>query len=332
MPDRGPDNAGSTPSRSNRWTLALAVLGTASATLGTLINWAGGSRGLFVDILLAGLCGCALVCLRRGRSLGYTPWIVGGVLLGASLVADLRVTAWPFAAALAFVFAGVIDRSHNRSRLTTRLLLVCASGIVNASILWGPLVFQHPPVVAAEFEAKELRMQTLLSDAPLHDVWAAHLRGGPSGLTMRDTRMLLIEGFRHNRITAFIALAAVRGVLGSLFGWDDRDCRDTATSYVDELSASDRDRSLTNPGDSLFVYTFEYEALLELRNCTVHAFIGMVLEPVRGGYTIYWAFYVKPVGWITPLYMALIRPFRHTVVYPSIVEGIEREWEQRWNY
>lgn len=311
--------------------LALAGLGTLITVVGTLVNWATGPRGLMIDVLLVGLCSSALIYFGQGLWLRYTPWMTAGALLGASLVSVLKIAPWPFAAALAFAAAGLINGRSRRPRLPALMVLVAVSAVVNASLVWVPVIYKHWPASAAEFEAKELRMHTLVSDVPLYDVWVAHLPGGPTGLTMLDVRWLLVDGFRHNRLAAYIAVAAARGILGHLFGWDSGECHDPAISYTHRLSAADRERSLTTPGDSLFVYTFEQEALLELTNCTVHAFIGMALEPEDDGYTIHWAFYVKRVGWITPFYMALIQPFRHFIVYPSTIQVIEDDWSERWN-
>src|SRR2546425_8864317 len=36
--------------------------------------------------------------------------------------------------------------------------------------------------------------------------------------------------------------------------------------------------------------------------------------------------YVKPVTRLTPLYMALIDPFRRFIVYPAIGRRIQRDW------
>jgi hypothetical protein len=41
---------------------------------------------------------------------------------------------------------------------------------------------------------------------------------------------------------------------------------------------------------------------------------------------LYWAVYVKPVSWLTPVYMAVIEPFRRFVVYPAILRQIRRAW------
>ena len=39
--------------------------------------------------------------------------------------------------------------------------------------------------------------------------------------------------------------------------------------------------------------------------------------------------YVKPRGKLGAAYMALIRPFRHRVVYPALMRRWERAWRRR---
>jgi hypothetical protein len=41
---------------------------------------------------------------------------------------------------------------------------------------------------------------------------------------------------------------------------------------------------------------------------------------------LYWAIYVKPVGRLTPVYLALIDPFRRFVVYPALIRDIQAVW------
>jgi hypothetical protein len=45
-----------------------------------------------------------------------------------------------------------------------------------------------------------------------------------------------------------------------------------------------------------------------------------------GGYRGQMAVLVKPNGHLGSAYMAAIRPFRHLIVYPQMIRGIEREW------
>jgi hypothetical protein len=49
----------------------------------------------------------------------------------------------------------------------------------------------------------------------------------------------------------------------------------------------------------------------------------------EGRYQGQMAVYVKPRGGFGAAYMALIRPFRHRVVYPALMRRIERAWNAR---
>jgi hypothetical protein len=74
------------------------------------------------------------------------------------------------------------------------------------------------------------------------------------------------------------------------------------------------------------VYLFPEEALGEVRNATVHAFSHMAIRRTAPGYRFYWAIYVKSVSRFTPVYMALIEPFRRFVVYPAILRRLRVSW------
>ncbi len=41
------------------------------------------------------------------------------------------------------------------------------------------------------------------------------------------------------------------------------------------------------------------------------------------------AVYVKPRGAFGRAYMAMIKPFRHWVVYPAMMRQLERAWDAR---
>ena len=47
-------------------------------------------------------------------------------------------------------------------------------------------------------------------------------------------------------------------------------------------------------------------------------------------YRLYGGVYVQPVSRLTPLYMALIDPFRRFIVYPAVLRRIRRAWEERY--
>jgi hypothetical protein len=79
------------------------------------------------------------------------------------------------------------------------------------------------------------------------------------------------------------------------------------------------------------LYVLADEALSEIHNATVHAFLALALTPSPGGYTLYFAVYVKPVSRFTMLYMALIDPFRRLVVYPAFIRHAQQRWSRMYS-
>jgi hypothetical protein len=52
----------------------------------------------------------------------------------------------------------------------------------------------------------------------------------------------------------------------------------------------------------------------------------MAIRRTASGYRFYWAIYVKSVSRFTPVYMALIEPFRRFAVYPAILRRLRASW------
>ena len=185
-------------------------------------------------------------------------------------------------------------------------------------------------VPAEEFRALDLEVHAFLADVALQDVSAVDLPGGGPDRTISDVRALLsADGARTHSVPVRI-LFALRLRLGRCFGWDRTTHEPAALSYVEKLSDDQRERSIAEPGsaDGIFrlLYLFPDEALGEVRNATVHAFSCMTIQPTASGYRFYWAIYVKNVSWLTPVYMALIEPFRRFVVYPAILRRLRISW------
>lgn len=182
----------------------------------------------------------------------------------------------------------------------------------------------------AEFRKLDLRCHALLRDVPLHDVWAIPLRNGGPGRTVRDVRALM---FRDRASVAVRGLSAIRSALGRAFGWDDARHDPPEASFLHRLTEAERSRSQVPPGtrEGSFrvLYLFDEEALLEARNATVHGFVALALIHRQNGYTAYMGIYVRPVSYLTPLYMALIDPFRRFVVYPALGRQLQRAWAGR---
>jgi hypothetical protein len=318
------------PIRPSRVSLTLAFSGSVVAIVAALLHLRTAQGALVLDLCIVALC-CPYILLNsRGQLRLWIPWISAGAFLGASVIGVLGIAPFALLAAGLYVAVGKADRTTKRPRMSARIAVLILAAAANGGFLWLLIFSEHRPVPTAEYLAKDLRAHALLEDVPLHDVWVAHLDGGPDSLDMLEVREMLIDGFRHDRNTGFLAAAAIRGVLGRVLGWDEDHCRSSSSSFVHRLTDVDRARSIAPPGEDFFVYTFENEAVIEIINCTVHALIVMLLEPVDGGHTVYWAFYVKPIGGITSFYMGLIQPFRIVIIYPSIIEGVEREWKKRW--
>jgi hypothetical protein len=186
-----------------------------------------------------------------------------------------------------------------------------------------------------EFLALDLRCHTLLGDAPLHDVWAIDLAGGGPDRTMADVDAVANPGRLGTPPPVVRALFAVRAAVGRALGWDRPRHEHAETSYARRLDDADLARSQVKPGArrGIFrlLYLFEHEALAETRNATVHAFLAMALRPREGGgYRLYWGIYVKPVGRLTRVYMALIDPFRRAFVYPALIRQTQTAWARAY--
>lgn len=188
----------------------------------------------------------------------------------------------------------------------------------------------------AQYRALPLRAHDFLDGVPIHDVWAIDLAGGPPGLTLQDCAWLIpaILDSKQPPIVRF--LFWLREVLGKLFRWDQEESADTVPpeSYIHKLTDEDRQRSIHTPGlyrsPQRLVYDFENEALGEIINNTVHAFVDVSLQAAENGYRLVVGIYVKPVGAITKFYMASINPFRHLFIYPTLINSVQRHWTRHY--
>jgi hypothetical protein len=196
-----------------------------------------------------------------------------------------------------------------------------------------------PQISPAEFYALPLRVHTLLADIPLHDVWAVDLPAYSDGVTLSEFLRRASEK-RSDAANAEICrlppaarmLFRFRFFLGRIFRLEEEPKDAAAVSFGSRLTAEDRARSSVASGtpEGLFrvVYRFENEQLVEIQNRTVHAAALSALVEKAGSYRFYFAVYVCPRTWITPLYMSLIDPFRRWVIYPALLKKIRADWDR----
>jgi hypothetical protein len=178
------------------------------------------------------------------------------------------------------------------------------------------------------------RIHEITPDFRLEDVWALRTPGGPDDFP-RLVQQFASADPSQSLPGAARTLWALRWRIGELLGWDDED--DGVGSRVptlrDRLPADLRDAPPGPEFDSLpftSLYLLEDEWAAETANRTMHGVmhIGWVPDG-NGGYRGQMAVLVKPNGRFGTAYMAAIRPFRHLIVYPPLMRGIEREWRAR---
>jgi hypothetical protein len=188
-----------------------------------------------------------------------------------------------------------------------------------------------PQISTEEFEQLPLRVHGFLAGVPLHDVWAVDLPRTRSGITLDE--FLRTASTRLFTLSPVVrALLNLRLFVGRLLGWDREPSTTAWETFTTRLTTADRSKSLAPAGthEGLFrvVYRFENEQLLELINRTAHAAALSALVETAHDYRFYFGVYVRSVGRFTPVYMALIDPFRKLVVYPSLLRNVRATWNQ----
>jgi uncharacterized protein DUF2867 len=185
--------------------------------------------------------------------------------------------------------------------------------------------------VAQEFKRLPLRVHDFLAGVPLHDVWAIDLPRTRPGITLDEfLRASAERPFTPSPVV--LALVNTRLFLGRMLGWDREPDAPMQDTFARRLTTADLSKSLAPPGtrQGLFriVFRFENEQLLELINRTAHAGALSALVETDRAYRFYFAVYVRRVGPFTPVYMALIDPFRKLIVYPSLLRSVRATWNR----
>jgi hypothetical protein len=323
--------------------VACGGLGLAIALVTAILHWRSASGTpapprLLIYSLVAALSGL-LVLLEAGpgksRWTTYTPWAVYGALLAATAVGPLFLAPWLLAAAAAFALAAVLAGLGGLRGLLIRVGIAFVAALASFAFLWLPLTADGKQIPKSEFRALDLQVNSVLTDVPLHDAWVVRLPGGGPGRTLRDVREIALGHAPADVSTLVAGLIGIRMAIGEALNLDSRPYSLPGSSYSHLLGATG---SMLPPGmggaqPGVFrpVYMLENEALLEMTNRTARAYIAAALRPAdEGGYRLYWGIYVKQTSWLTPLYMALIDPFRRHIIYPAALSDIERTWRSRY--
>ena len=178
------------------------------------------------------------------------------------------------------------------------------------------------------------RIHELTRDFRLEDVWALPTPGGPDDFP-RLVREITSSDPSHSSSRAACALWAFRWKLGKLLGWDGPGTGlDARVQTLRHRLPADLREAPSGPDfdalpfTSLFLLDDEWAA--EIANRTMHGVMHLGWVPDgTGGYRGQMAVLVKPNGLFGSAYMAAIRPFRHLLVYPTMIRRIGRDWRAR---
>jgi hypothetical protein len=199
----------------------------------------------------------------------------------------------------------------------------------------------------AAHQSRPWRIRQIVPDFALEDVWALPVRGGAEDFQALLELMASSDPANAESLPARL-LWNLRDRLGS---WLDlgristpadsgrNDAGKLPIPGTSETSLADRlPDDLRNTAADLdfgslpFVplYRTEVEFAAEVSNQTVHGVMHLAwVDQGEDDYQGQMAVYVKPRGRFGRGYMALIKPFRYWVVYPALMEQIERTWNKR---
>lgn len=179
-----------------------------------------------------------------------------------------------------------------------------------------------------------LRVHDFLKDFEVEDVWEF-----PVDLNHDDTlpdfyelMMNSLQIISEDGPAGF--LFKLRFFLGRLFGWDEnsegevcppgslRERYKNQNKIKGELALKPSSSDGFSP-----VFQFPDECLSEIENATVHAALHLAKVEVNKTFKVLMTVYVKPKGIFGKCYMALIKPFRLFIVYPSMMKMVKKSWE-----
>ena len=176
------------------------------------------------------------------------------------------------------------------------------------------------------------RIHELTRDFRLEDVWELPGVGGPDDFPLLVQQIASGDPSQSSSV-AVRTLFAIRWKIGELLGWDGPDAGlgSRVPTLRDRLPADLRDAPSGPDFDALpftSLYLLEDEWAAEIANRTMHGVmhIGRVSDET-GGFRAQMAVYVKPNGLLGSAYMAVIRPFRHLIVYPLMLRETGRNWQ-----
>ena len=180
--------------------------------------------------------------------------------------------------------------------------------------------------------ARPWRIHELVLDFRLEDVWQLPPAGAPDDYPRVVEFVASLDPAASSSL-AVRTLFAIRWRIGGLLGWDRPDSgvgtrvRTLGDRLPDDLRDAPAGPAFESlPFDSLYLLDDEWAA--EVANRTMHGVMHLSwVQDEAGAWRARMAVYVRPNGLFGRAYMAAIRPFRHLIVYPAMMQTGARAWQ-----
>ncbi len=180
------------------------------------------------------------------------------------------------------------------------------------------------------------RVHRLLPDFKIEDTWLLPIKLDEIQ-TIGEVQAVFTQSLAETANTGVAGLLfKFRLFLGRVFGWEDGvksisslPAGSIRARYADQESMESKDFMAEGFGDFMPVYDLGLETLAEIENKTVLAacHLGKVMVG-QNTYAIHMTIYVKPKGPLGEIYMQIIKPFRHYIVYPVMLKIIGKQWDK----
>jgi hypothetical protein len=184
----------------------------------------------------------------------------------------------------------------------------------------------------AAYTAAPWRIRDIAPGFDLEDVWELPGEGGKEDFPRLVELVCAMDPEKESAGLTRL-LWAVRWKLGALLGWDDEEgglgtrVASLQERLPEDLRDTDPPPFAALPFRSLYVTDEEFAA--EIANRTMHGVmhLGWVPSPTAPDrYRVQMAVLVQPNGLTGKAYMLAIRPFRHLIVYPSLMRNGRALW------
>ncbi|WP_456460000.1 DUF2867 domain-containing protein [Reichenbachiella sp.] len=171
----------------------------------------------------------------------------------------------------------------------------------------------------------------------IEDVWLLPININ-AATPIRNIQDTFVEAISQIGTQGFAGLLfQFRNWLGRVFGWEDPNITNQELPPgVLKKRFAEKTRTpvhdLPKGGFSHFdlVYQLENEVMLEIENKTVQAAIHLAKAVDGQAVSARMAIYVKPNGLFGQVYMLVIKPFRHWIVYPALLKMLANQWNQKY--